>query len=53
MKLPNLNHHYHCNRKSSEDHMVICKRDNYYHLNLGEMTAAAILPRNLSYAGKV
>lgn len=45
VNLPNLNHR--CDQKSSEDYVVTCKRDT---LNLGEMTAAAILPRNLNYA---
>lgn len=44
VNLPNLNHR--CDQ-NSEDYVVTCKRDT---LNLGEMTAAAILPRNLNYA---
>ena len=48
VKLPNLNHITVVTK--SEDCVLICKRDSDNHLNLGEMTAAAILPRNLNYA---
>lgn len=42
VKLPNLHHHYHCDQKSSEGHVVICERIiHYYGLIPSEATAAA------------
>lgn len=42
VKLPDLHHHYHCDQKSSEVHVVICERRiNHYCLNPIETAAAA------------
>lgn len=42
VKLPNLHHHYHCDQKSSEGRVGICKRIiNYYCLNPSKAAAAA------------